>query len=125
MALRLGDEAPNFQAETTEGNIDFHEWIGDSWAIFFSHPKDFTPVCTTEFGAVAQLAPEFEKRNTKVLGVSVDSVEDHGDSSVRAGEGDYPEGVVGGAAGLYSEIGYASASSSAGSWSSQASSGWR
>ena len=77
MALRLGDEAPNFQAETTEGNIDFHEWIGDGWALLFSHPKDFTPVCTTELGAVAGLKPEFDKRNCKILGISVDSVSNH------------------------------------------------
>ena len=77
MSLRINDTAPNFTAQTTQGPIDFHQWIGDSWAILFSHPKDFTPVCTTEFGAVAQLAPEFAKRNTKVMGVSVDSVEEH------------------------------------------------
>lgn len=77
MGLRINDIAPDFTADTTHGRIRFHEWIGDSYAILFSHPKDFTPVCTTEFGAVAQLAAEFEKRNTKVMGVSVDSVEDH------------------------------------------------
>lgn len=77
MALRINDIAPNFTAETTEGKIDFHEWIGDSYAILFSHPKDFTPVCTTEFAAAASLADEFAKRNTKVIGVSVDGVEDH------------------------------------------------
>ena len=77
MALRINDEIPNLHVVTDMGEYDLHDWIGDSWAILFSHPKDFTPVCTTEFGAVAQLAPEFEKRNTKVLGVSVDSVEDH------------------------------------------------
>ena len=77
MALRLNDIAPDFTALTTEGEIRFHDWIGDSYAIIFSHPRDFTPVCTTEFGVVAQLVPEFEKRNTKVLGVSVDSAEDH------------------------------------------------
>ena len=77
MGLRINDIAPDFTADTTEGQISFHDWIGDSYAILFSHPKDFTPVCTTEFGAVAQLAPEFEKRNTKVLGVSVDSVDEH------------------------------------------------
>ena len=77
MSLRINDTAPDFTAESTEGQIRFHDWLGDSYAILFSHPRDFTPVCTTEFGAVAQLAPEFEKRNTKVLGVSVDSVEDH------------------------------------------------
>lgn len=77
MSLRINDTAPDFTANSTEGQIRFHDWIGDSYAIVFSHPRDFTPVCTTEFGAVAQLAPEFEKRNTKVLGVSVDSVDDH------------------------------------------------
>ena len=78
MALRINDTAPDFTARTTEGEIRFHEWMGDSYAIIFSHPRDFTPVCTTEFGVVAQLVPEFEKRNTKVLGVSVDSLDDHG-----------------------------------------------
>ena len=77
MSLRINDTVPNFTAETDEGQIDFHEWIGDSWAIMFSHPKDFTPVCTTEFGAAAQLADEWAKRNTKVIGVSVDSAADH------------------------------------------------
>lgn len=77
MGLRINDLAPNFTAETTAGKLDFHEWIGGGYAILFSHPKDFTPVCTTEFGAVAQLAGEFEKRGTKVIGVSVDSVTDH------------------------------------------------
>ena len=77
MALRIGDEAPNFTADTTEGSIDFHDWIGDGWAILFSHPKDFTPVCTTELGYMAGLKSEFEKRNCKVLGLSVDGVSDH------------------------------------------------
>jgi len=77
MTIRLGDDAPNFTAETTEGTIDFHEWLGDGWGVLFSHPKDFTPVCTTELGAVAKLKPEFDKRNTKVLAVSVDDVESH------------------------------------------------
>lgn len=77
MSLRIGDEAPDFTANTTEGSISFHQWIGDGWAILFSHPKDFTPVCTTELGAVARLQPEFAKRNCKVIGLSVDPVEDH------------------------------------------------
>ncbi len=77
MALRLNDTVPDFTAETTEGTISFHDWIGDSYAILFSHPKDFTPVCTTEFGAVARLADEWKKRGVKVIGVSVDDVEDH------------------------------------------------
>lgn len=77
MGLRINDTVPNFTAETDQGTIQFHDWIGDSWAILFSHPKDFTPVCTTEFGAVAQLADEWEKRGTKVIGISVDGVEDH------------------------------------------------
>ena len=77
MALRINDTVPDFTAETDQGEISFHDWIGDSWAILFSHPKDFTPVCTTEFGAVSQLADEWDKRGTKVIGVSVDSAEDH------------------------------------------------
>ena len=77
MALRINDIVPDFEADTTEGKISFHDWIGDGYAILFSHPKDFTPVCTTEFGAVAQLADEWDKRNTKVIGISVDGVEDH------------------------------------------------
>jgi len=77
MGLRINDVAPNFTAETTAGKITLHDWIGDGYAILFSHPKDFTPVCTTELSAVARLAPEFAKRNTKVMGVSVDSVQDH------------------------------------------------
>ena len=77
MSLRINNEAPNFTAETTEGTITFHDWIGDGWAILFSHPKDFTPVCTTELGAVAGLQPEFEKRNCKILGISVDGVSSH------------------------------------------------
>lgn len=77
MSLRINDEAPNFTAETTQGTIDFHEWIGDGWAVLFSHPKDFTPVCTTELGYMAGLASEFAKRNCKIIGLSVDPVEDH------------------------------------------------
>src|SRR5690606_682213 len=77
MAIRLGDDAPNFTAETTEGALDFYDWKGDSWAVLFSHPKDFTPVCTTELGRVAALKPEFDKRGVKVIGLSVDGVSDH------------------------------------------------
>ena len=77
MSLRINDEAPDFTAETTQGTINFHDWIGNSWAILFSHPKDFTPICTTELGYMAGLQPEFEKRNCKVLGISVDGVRDH------------------------------------------------
>ena len=77
MSLRINDIAPNFTAKTTQGSIDFHQWIGDGWAILFSHPKDFTPVCTTELGYMARIEPEFRKRNCKIIGLSVDPVEDH------------------------------------------------
>jgi alkyl hydroperoxide reductase subunit AhpC len=77
MSLRINSEAPNFTAQTTQGQIDFHQWIGNGWAILFSHPKDFTPVCTTELGYMARLKPEFDKRNTKILGLSVDAVDNH------------------------------------------------
>ncbi len=82
MSLRINDVAPNFTAETTQGPIDFHEWIGDNWAILFSHPKDFTPVCTTELGYMAGLQPEFEKRGCKIIGLSVDPVTSHSKWSV-------------------------------------------
>jgi len=77
MSLRINDQTPNFSAETTEGTIDFHDWLGDGWGILFSHPKDYTPVCTTELGYVAKLKPEFEKRNCKVIGLSIDPVDNH------------------------------------------------
>lgn len=95
MSLRINDEAPNFTAETTQGTVNFHDWIGNGWAILFSHPKDFTPVCTTELGYLAHLMPEFEKRDTKVIGLSVDPVEHHGRwladiKSATGGEVTYP-----------------------------------
>jgi len=82
MALQLGDTAPDFTAQTTEGPITFHQWLGDSWGVLFSHPKDFTPVCTTELGSMARLKPEFDKRNTKIIGLSVDPVDNHARWSV-------------------------------------------
>jgi len=77
MNIRLGDTAPDFEAETTEGRLSFHDWIGDSWAVLFSHPKDFTPVCTTELGYLAKIKPEFDRRNIKIIGLSVDPVDRH------------------------------------------------
>lgn len=93
MTLRINDTAPNFKADTTQGTIDFHEWIGDSWAILFSHPKDFTPVCTTELGYMAGLQPEFDRRNTKIIGLSVDPVDDHEKwaKDIEETQGHYPK----------------------------------
>ena len=79
MALQLNDTAPDFEAETTEGRISFHDWIGDSWGVLFSHPKDFTPVCTTELGYMAKIKPEFDRRGVKIIGLSVDPVDSHAD----------------------------------------------
>jgi alkyl hydroperoxide reductase subunit AhpC len=93
MALRLGDVAPDFQAQSTEGPIHFHEWIGDSWAVLFSHPKDFTPVCTTELGYMAKISPEFTKRGVKVIGLSVDHLDKHSDwvDDIEATQGSRPD----------------------------------
>ena len=77
MALTIGDTAPDFEAVTTEGTINFHDWIGDSWAVLFSHPRNFTPVCTTELGYMAKIEPDFASRNTKIIGISVDPIENH------------------------------------------------
>jgi len=93
MAIRIGDTAPDFEADTTQGRIRFHEWLGDSWGLLFSHPKDFTPVCTTELGAVAGLQPEFDSRNCKIIGISVDKVSDHEawSKDIEASQGHLPK----------------------------------
>ena len=92
MGLQLGDTAPDFKAQTTEGQIDFHDWIGDSWAVLFSHPKDFTPICTTELGYMAKIKPEFDRRGVKVIGLSVDSLDRHADwaSDIEETQGNAP-----------------------------------
>ena len=92
MALQLGDVAPDFEADTTEGRIKFHDWIGDSWAVLFSHPKDFTPVCTTELGYMASIKPEFDKRDVKIIGLSVDPLDKHEDwaKDIEATQGTAP-----------------------------------
>src|ERR1700760_2157944 len=92
MALQIGDTAPDFEADTTEGRIKFHDWLGDSWAVLFSHPKDFTPVCTTELGYMAAIKPEFDRRGVKIIGLSGDPVDRHGDwaTDIEATQGHKP-----------------------------------